>query len=119
MKNFLLFICIILSNSIYSQESSIATKFSEDGTLYDSLSASSTSLSQFKKNEDCIVISYLGKDIYKVKYKEWVGVLNSDFLLINEEMMDLYYDFQEKERIKVIEERENRKKRLQEIIRNS
>uniref|UniRef100_UPI00262FEB5C hypothetical protein n=1 Tax=uncultured Paraglaciecola sp. TaxID=1765024 RepID=UPI00262FEB5C len=119
MKNLCLLICILLSNSIFSQDASIATKFIENGTLYDGLNESSKPLAQFKKNEKCVVLDYLGKDNYKIKYKEWTGFLNSDFLLINEDMMDLYYDYQEEARKKLIEERENRKKRLKEIIWNS
>ncbi|WP_345027239.1 hypothetical protein, partial [Flavivirga jejuensis] len=117
MKIYILFICLILSNNIFSQEVSIPTKFLEDGSLYKSFNENSQPLTEFKENEKCLVTDYLGKDIYKIKYKEWVGYVNSDFLDVNEEMMDLYFANEEKERIKAIEERENRRKKIEEIIR--
>ena len=119
MKKALLFLHLLLSPAIFSQEISIATNFIENGVLYESVSESSKVLIEFNENDDCTVIGYFGKDIYKVKYKGFEGFLSSDFLEINEEMMDLYYDYQDKERAKLIEERKNRKKKLQEIVYNS
>lgn len=82
MKSLSLLICFILFNSVFSQDISISTKFIEEGTLYMSVDESKEPLAQFKKNEKCTVLGYIGKDNYNIKYKEWVGVLNSDFLEI-------------------------------------
>ena len=119
MKNALLFLYLLLPITAFSQEISIATNFIEDGVLHEGISESSKVLIEFKENDDCTVIDYVGKDIYKVKYNDFEGFLSSDFLEINEDMMDLYYDFQEKERVRVIQERENRKKKIQDIVWNS
>ncbi|MFT7037203.1 MAG: hypothetical protein ACJA2S_005747, partial [Cyclobacteriaceae bacterium] len=105
----------------FSQEKEISTEFSLDGILYktyDKLSHTyNRKITEFKSEEACIVIDYLGKDAFKIKYSGWVGYVDSEYLVFNDEMSDLFYDFQEKESIKAIERKETRQKRIQEILR--
>ena len=116
MKKFILFIFLLLSNNIFSQEISIATKFIDNGSLYENLDKSSQPIAQFAENDKCIVLDYLGKYTYKVKYKNSVGFVKDEFLVVNEAMMDLFYDHEEKERIKATEEKEKKNKELQDIV---
>ena len=115
------YLCFLLfSLSLYSQEINIPTQFSQKGTLYKSLDKSKNKLSQplteFKENQKCTVIDYLGRDNYKVQYKDWEGLVTIDDLLVNEEMMDLYYDYQEKQRARLIASETERKKKIYEIV---
>ena len=102
--------------NLLAQESSIATKFMDNGSIYKSLAKSSEAIAQFEENDKCIVLDYLGKYTYKVKYKNSVGYVKDEFLSVNEDMMDLFYDFQDKERLKATQAKENKKKALQDII---
>ncbi|WP_298534956.1 hypothetical protein [uncultured Algibacter sp.] len=99
----------------------IPTQFSVDGSLYKNLKKSLNELSQpitdFKEEEKCFVLDYLGRDNYRVKYKEWVGIVAVDDLEVNEEMMDLYYAYQEKQRARAITVKENRQKKVNEIAK--
>ncbi|MEN3325167.1 hypothetical protein VP395_15635, partial [Mariniflexile soesokkakense] len=118
---FILFYLSLFSIS-FSQEREIATEFSTDGILYktvDNLSHTfSRRITEFKVDEACIVLDYLGKDVFKIKYNGWVGYVDSEYLVFNDEISDLFYDFQEKERIKSIKQKEARQKRIQEIVSN-
>ncbi len=116
--HYYLFSFCLVSN-IFAQEVSIPTQFSQDGSIYKSLNENlnefSNPLAQFKEHEECTVIDFLGKDNYKIKYKDWVGLVKDSDLVINEDMIDLFYAYQKKARLKAIEERENRQKKVQEI----
>lgn len=116
---YFLFISISISSSLFSQEANIATEFSQDGVLYKGLENTSQSLTPFTAEEKCSVLEYLGKDKYKVRYNELVGVVDSQYLVINEDMMDLFYAFQERERMEAIKAEEARKRKIQEIIRKN
>ena len=93
--------------SLFAQDISIPTKFLEDGKLYKNLDKSSNQLSEpvvaFSINDKCVVIGFLGRDNYKVRFKEWEGIVKDIDLLVTEKMSDLYFDFQEKESLKAIE----------------
>tara|TARA_R110000868_G_scaffold81814_2_gene231354 strand:+ start:4246 stop:5724 length:1479 start_codon:yes stop_codon:yes gene_type:complete len=116
---YFLFFSICLFSNSFSQDIDILTEFSQDGILYKSLDESARNSAQFKTDEKCSVLEYLGKDKYKVRYNEFVGFVDSQYLVINEDMMDLFYAYQETERLKAIESDENRKEEIQEIIRKS
>ncbi|GGK25707.1 hypothetical protein GCM10007962_19960 [Yeosuana aromativorans] len=116
---YFLFVTTIISSHLYSQEISIPTEFSQDGKLYKSLEEPVQVLTQFQSDEPCLVIDYLGKEKYKIKYKDWQGIVDSQYLVINEDMMDLFYAFQERERIEAIKAEEARKRKIQEIIRKA
>ena len=116
---YFLFVTTIISSHLYSQEISIPTAFSQDGKLYKSLEEPAQVLTQFQSDEPCLVIDYLGKEKYKIKYKDWQGIVDSQYLVINEDMMDLFYAFQERERIEAIKAEEARKRKIQEIIRKA
>ncbi|MFI1743663.1 hypothetical protein [Thalassobellus sediminis] len=112
------FCFLLFSLSLFSQEVSIPTQFSQEGNLYKNLNRNTNqltqSLTEFKENQKCFVIDFLGRDNYKVKFKDWEGIVKIDDLLVNEEMMDLYYDYQNKERDRLIADEEQRKKRILE-----
>ena len=123
MTKYLYFILIslcVFSNS-FSQEIEIPTEFSLDGILYktyDNLTHTySRKITEFKSEEACIVLDYLGKDVFKIKFNGWVGYVDSEFLIFNDEISDLFYDFQENERIKAIAIKEERQKKIQDTTR--
>ncbi|GAA4799806.1 hypothetical protein GCM10023330_01520 [Litoribaculum gwangyangense] len=99
----------------FSQEEDITTQFIQSGSLYKTMNDSSEPLAQFKEGEKCIVVAYLGKYTYKIKYKEWEGFVKDQFLVITERVMDLYFDHEEEQRQKAIQERAQRQKRIEEI----
>jgi hypothetical protein len=111
---FILFLSFTI-NLFAQEEAIITTKFSQDGVLYATDSNNSESIAEFKENEKCIVTSYLGNYTYKVKYKDYVGFVKDQYLFVNEQMMDLYFDHEEAQRLKAIAEREARQKKLAEI----
>ena len=112
--------CLFLfSISLFSQEVNIPTQFSIDGSLYKKLDKNLNQLSEpiadFSETQECFVLEYLGRDNYRVKYKEWVGIVAVDFLEVNEDMMDLYYVYQETARTKAIEVKADRQRKIREI----
>lgn len=115
---FSLFLIFITTSKSFSQEISISTEFLEDGYLFENINDFSNPLTQFKENEKCLVTAYLGKYIYKVKYKQWEGYVKDQFLLINEAMMDLYYDYEEEQKLKAIQEKEDRLIKRSQITRS-
>ncbi len=100
----------------FSQEIKILTQFSQDGELYKHFDNKAQVLAQFEMNEDCFVLSYEGKDKYKVQYKDWTGFVDSQNLIFNDEIDDLFYEFQETERLKLIKQEELRKSKIQAIV---
>jgi len=113
---YILLFTLFFASNIFSQEASIATKFAQDGYLFEKLNDYSQPLVQFKENEKCIITAFLGSYTYKVKYKEWTGFVKDQYLFINEEMMDLYFDHEEKQREKAIKERKNRQRKIFQIV---
>ncbi len=79
---------------------------------------SSVVLAQFEANDASIVIGYLGKDQYKIKYKDFIGFVDSQYLVFNDEIDDLFYEFQDRERLKTIEQEELRRQKIKEIVNN-
>ncbi|SFZ90871.1 hypothetical protein SAMN05428642_1011194 [Flaviramulus basaltis] len=114
---FSLFLFSLTTYDSFTQETSISTKFIENGQLYANFNDFSKPLTQFKEGENCIVTDYLGQNIYKIKYKEWEGYVKDQYILVNESMMDLYFDFEEKQRLKAINEKENRLKERKNIAK--
>ncbi|WP_338359918.1 hypothetical protein, partial [Yeosuana marina] len=108
-----------LSLNLFSQETNIETEFSQDGALYENIDNFSNPLVEFENHEKCIVIDYLGKDKYKIKYKEWEGFVDSQYLVVTEDMMDLFYAYQEKQRIEALKQEEDRRHKIQEIVRKN
>lgn len=117
MIKYFALIFLSLKINVFSQEVSIVSTFSEDGYLYKNISDFSDTLTVFKNGNACKVLGYFGKEIYKVKYNGFVGYVDLQYLDINESIMDLYYEFQESERLRIIEEEEKRKAQVQEIER--
>lgn len=116
LKTLILLLIVVSNYNAFSQEKNIVTKFNQDGGLYKSFDQSSKPITNFKEDEKCIIISYLGNYIYKVKYKEWEGFVKDQFLIINEDMMDLFFANEEKERLKAIATTENRQKKIRNKI---
>ena len=83
MTKYFYFLIISLSViiNLFSQEINIPTEFSQNGKLYKNQNDSSVVLAQFEANEECLVISYLGKDQYKIKYKDYIGFVDSQYLV--------------------------------------
>ncbi|WP_372757428.1 hypothetical protein [Mariniflexile sp.] len=109
----------VILNS-FSQEVNIPTEFSYEGVFYKTYDKATRTftgkITEFKSEEPCTVIEYLGKDVFKIKYKDWLGYVDSEHLVFNEEMSNLFYDFQEKERLKLLQHNAERQKRIQEIV---
>ena len=102
--------------NLFAQEANISTKFSQDGNLYQASTKTSQAIAEFKENGKCIVTSYLGNYTYKIKYKDLVGFVKDQYLFVNEQMMDLYFDHEEKERVKAIQERKQKQEKAVAII---
>lgn len=111
---------ILFSLSLFSQEPQIATQFFQDGKIYKELNENLNELinpiGQFAENESCVVVKFLGRDNYKIKYKDHVGIVKMDDLEVNEDIMDLYYAYQDEERLKLIEAEKARKKKVYQIV---
>ena len=112
-----LLLFLSLSINVLAQEASISSKFSQDGNLYENADKFSNPIAQFKENEKCIVTNYLGNYTYKIKYKDLIGFVKDQYLFVNEQMMDLYFDHEEKQRQKAIEEKKKRQEKIKEIQR--
>ena len=102
--------------NLISQEAKISTKFSQDGNLYQTSTKASQTIAEFKENEKCIVTGYLGNYTYKIKYKDLVGFVKDQDLFVNEQMMNLYFDHEEKERDKAIQERKQKQEKADTIL---
>ena len=102
--------------NLISQEAKISTKFSQDGNLYQTSTKASQTIAEFKENEKCIVTGYLGNYTYKIKYKDLVGFVKDQDLFVNEQMIDLYFDHEEKERDKAILERKQKQEKADTIL---
>ena len=102
--------------NLISQEAKISTKFSQDGNLYQTSTKASQTIAEFKENEKCIVTGYLGNYTYKIKYKDLVGFVKDQDLFVNEQMIDLYFDHEEKERDKAIQERKQKQEKADTIL---
>ncbi len=102
--------------NLISQEAKISTKFSQDGNLYQTSTKASQTIAEFKENEKCIVTGYLGNYTYKIKYKDLVGFVKDQDLFVNEQMMDLYFDHEEKERDKAIQERKQKQEKADTVL---
>ncbi|GAL66221.1 SH3 domain-containing protein [Jejuia pallidilutea] len=92
------------------------TKFIENGNIHQTVDTNSKVVAQFKSNQKCTVIEYSGQNIYKIQYEEAIGFVSDNFLEINDDMMDLFYEYEEREMRKLIAEEENRKKKIQDIV---
>ncbi len=122
MNKHLLFLFTSLSiiSNLFSQEINIDTEFSQSGSLYENLiDNASQTLAIFKKNDKCIVINYLGENVYKVKYKQFEGFVKSEYLLVNDDMIDLVNAYEDKFRLEALQKEALRKKAVEENIRKS
>ena len=88
-----LFISFALVADLFSQESNIVTRFSKAGILFSDINKAQA-LTEFKKNHKCIVLDYLGDDIYKVNYKKQEGFVGTQNLLVSDDMIDLVILFE-------------------------
>jgi len=114
---FLILFCFALN--VFSQEAKILTKFSQDGTIFEASDKSSAAIAEFKENQKCIVTDYMGRYTYKVKYNNVVGYVQDQNLQVTEKMMDLYFDHEEKQREKAIQEREERQRKVADIAKKA
>ncbi|OBQ54641.1 cell envelope integrity protein TolA [Tamlana sp. s12] len=109
----------LFSLSLFSQNAQISTQFFQDGKIYKELNENLNELTnpigQFSENEPCEVVDFLGRDNYKIKYNDQVGIVKMDDLEVTEGMMDLYYAYQEEERLKLIQAEEARKNKVYQI----
>ncbi|MCB4806739.1 hypothetical protein LG651_00640 [Tamlana sp. 62-3] len=97
-----------------AQKNGIVTEFVDNGSIYKNAN-NTTALIQFEEFDKCNVISFVGKYTYKVKFKGVEGYVRDRFLLVNEAMMDLYFDYEEAQKLKAIKSRGKSAKDL-EII---
>ena len=116
-KIILLFIGFLLFSPyvLAQKKADVLTTFFQDGTLYKNQNDFSELISDFEENDSCTVLDYMGKDIYKIQYKGNLGYVSTDDLEITEAMMDMYYDYQEKARQKVINARIQRSKKFSSL----
>ena len=115
MKTYIYFFAFILSFFGFSQET-VTTRFVESGVLKASLKNDSKAVATFKVNEECAVVNYVGQNTYKIKYKDSVGFVADNFLDINDAMMDLMYDYEEKAFEALLLAEEQRKNKIREIL---
>jgi hypothetical protein len=94
VKHYLLLIVLLIVNTVTSQQNSIKTTFSDNGTIHKSIDYNSEVLGNFKNKENCTVLGYLGDNFYMVSYNDVVGFVGDEFLTVNNEMMALFYEFQ-------------------------
>lgn len=114
---FFLFFSVSFISNLFSQEVKISTEFSNNGSLYVGLSEDSKILTEFNENDECLIIDYLGKDTYKISYKELVGYVKAGYLLVNDDMIELVIAYEDKIRIEAIEKENKRKREVDELIR--
>ncbi|WP_136481829.1 coiled-coil domain-containing protein [Cognatitamlana onchidii] len=104
---------------VFSQEEGITAQFSFDGSLFKKIDVQSNELiepiAEFNEAETCVVLSYIGRDNYQVKYQDYVGIVTLEDLEVTEEIMDLYYAYQEKQRAKAIADKEMRIDKIRQI----
>ena len=119
MIKYLFIFSLSLLSNLFAQQKSIPTEFALEGNVYKNLDDTNESLAQFKEGDRCAVIDYIGKYTYKVKYKSWVGFVKDQFLVINEDVMDLFFDFEEKARLRAIEEKRIKQEKIKEASNNN
>ncbi|WP_222611758.1 hypothetical protein, partial [Seonamhaeicola algicola] len=104
----------------FAQDVSISSRFSQEGKLYKNVDETKNQLTKpiasFKEGQKCIVIAYLGNDNYKIQFKDWVGLVTIEDLEVNDAIEDLYFDFQDKEHERRIQEEEARRQKLYQIV---
>ncbi|WP_194767129.1 hypothetical protein [Tamlana sp. I1] len=114
------FCFFLFSLHLFSQDANIPTQFFQDGNFYRNLNENLNELSNpigpFLEGEACVVIQFLGRDNYKIKYKGKVGIVKVDDLEVTEAMTDLYYAYQKKEREELIEAEAKRKENIYQIV---
>ncbi|TYA86813.1 hypothetical protein [Seonamhaeicola marinus] len=117
---YILVLTLLLCSNLFGQDVSIPTRFSQEGTLFRNIDKSVNELTRpitdFKENQKCTVIAYLGNDNYKIQYKDWTGLVTIEDLVLNDEIEDLYFEFQDQERERRRKEEEERKKRIYQIV---
>lgn len=116
------FIYVLLLFSVSFQslsQKSITTQFSQNGTLLAQWQDKTSVIASFEADATCTVLDYVGKDFYKVTFEGVVGYVDSQYLVITEDMLDLFYEYQEQERIKTMEAEKNRKAKVQDIVRKN
>ncbi|WP_452220777.1 hypothetical protein [Lacinutrix salivirga] len=122
MRLKLVFICLLFSISIFSQEKYIVTEFTGTAYVLKKPEVSSSTLIKFKKGKECNILNYVGDEFWNIKYKKYNGYVESKFLIINEEMekakkkFDSILNYRKQLRIKKIEELEE-KERFEELNR--
>lgn len=114
-KEAFLIMVMFLVGHLFAQKKEITTQFSQDGNLYANFNDFETVLANFKTDETCTVLAFQGRDIYKIKYNNRVGFVDSQFLIVNEEMTDLFYAYQNSESTKTIEAENKRKEKVLNI----
>ncbi|WP_157206490.1 hypothetical protein [Mariniflexile maritimum] len=114
-KEAFLIMVMLLVGHLFAQKKEITTQFSQDGNLYTDFNDFKTVLTNFKTDETCTVLAFQGRDIYKIKYNDRVGFVDSQFLIVNEEMTDLFYAYQNSESNKTMEAENKRKEKVQSI----
>ncbi len=94
MKHYLLLAVLFITGTAISQDNSIKTTFADSGAIHQAIDDNSEILDQFERNENCIVLGYLGNNFYKVSYNEVVGYVGDEYLMVNGQMMDLFNTYE-------------------------
>lgn len=102
------YLLVFLFSFSFGQEVNIKTEFILRGDLMESLSGSAQRFTQFKKRDECVVLEYLGRNNFKVKYRKWIGYVKTHDLYINDEIKLLVKVHEDKQR-KIKEENEKLK----------
>ncbi|MCB4798542.1 hypothetical protein, partial [Neotamlana laminarinivorans] len=97
---------------VFAQNVTIKTEFVDNGKLFKN-SNNTEAIAEFKEFDPCIVTQFIGNYTYKVKYNNTEGYVKDRFLLVNEAMMDLYFDYEETQKLKAIKSRGKSYKDLQ------
>ncbi|WP_100610849.1 SH3 domain-containing protein [Confluentibacter lentus] len=114
-----LFLYLSLIQNLFSQEITITTEFSQNGNLYENPSDNSQTLTEFRENEECTIVDYLGNDVYKINYKQLLGFVKAEYLFVNDNMIELVIDYEDKIKIEAIEKEKMRKQEVDALIAKS
>ncbi|TXE11134.1 hypothetical protein FUA26_08695, partial [Seonamhaeicola algicola] len=120
VKHICFYTVLLFCMMSFAQDVSISSRFSQEGKLYKNVDETKNQLTKpiasFKEGQKCIVIAYLGNDNYKIQFKDWVGLVTIEDLEVNDAIEDLYFDFQDKEHERRIQEEEARRQKLYQIV---
>ena len=107
MKRIFIIFLITYCHHVHSQnpvidkpiEINISTKFGQYGSLYENISNYSPMIAEFNKGQKCVVLQYFGNNNYKIEYKNWIGFVTSEYLVINKKIKGVLKAYEENKKL--------------------